>query len=220
MRILLIEDDKIVADALVEALQRNGYTVDHLTAAEPGEKLIHITHYDLAIVDIGLPGMDGCELIKRWRQSGSAMPIILLTARNGLHDRITGLDLGADDYVVKPFKIPELLARMRALIRRCGSGTSSELLAGKIRIDLARRVAEVNDQPLDLTGREWEILQQLALASPKPLSKQVMVESLSDWDNELSDNAVEIYVSRLRHKLHNCGVKIRTIRGFGYRLDE
>lgn len=220
MRVLLIEDDVAVADALTEALRRAGYAVDHLGAAEPGENLVTITHYDLAIVDIGLPGIDGCELIRRWRQRGSTMPVILLTARNGLHDRITGLDLGADDYVVKPFKVPELLARMRALIRRCGSTASSELLAGKIRMDLSRRVAEVNEQPLDLTGREWDILQQLALATPKPLSKKTMVESLSMWDNELTENAVEIYVSRLRHKLRGCGVEIHTIRGFGYRLDE
>ena len=143
-----------------------------------------------------------------------------MTARNGLHDRVQGLDLGADDYMVKPFQVPELLARMRALIRRCGSGTSSELVAGNIRIDLSRRIAEVNEEPLDLTNREWEILQQLVIASPKPLSKTKMVESLSQWDNELTANAVEIYISRLRNKLRNCGVEIRTIRGLGYRLDE
>ncbi|MEI6414140.1 MAG: response regulator transcription factor [Pseudomonadota bacterium] len=220
MRILLVEDDLTVSNALLEVLRRASYSVDHLASAEPAESLVSRIHYDLAIVDIGLPGMDGYELIRRWRRRKSTMPIMILTARDGLRDRVMGLDLGADDYMLKPFQVPELLARIRALIRRCGSATSSELLAGKIRIDLSRRVAEVDGQTLDLTSREWEILQQLVLASPKPLSKQKMVESLSQWDNELTSNAVEIYVSRLRTKLRNCGIEIHTIRGLGYRLDE
>ncbi|KOR31089.1 transcriptional regulator [Achromatium sp. WMS2] len=220
MRILLVEDDLSVAQAIIEVLQRASYSVDHLVEAEPAERLIGITHYDLAIVDIGLPGMDGYELIKRWRKHGSTTPILILTARNGLHDRVQGLDLGADDYMLKPFQVPELLARMRALIRRCGTATSSELVAGTISIDLSQRTAMINGQPMDLTSREWEILQQLVIASPKPISKQKMVESLSQWDNELTTNAVEIYVSRLRQKLRNSGVVIHTIRGLGYRLNE
>ena len=220
MRILLIEDEPSVAEALLDVLQRAGYSMDHLVSAEPAESLIGMTHYDLAIVDIGLPGIDGYELIRRWRRRKFTLPVLILTARDGLQDRVDGLDTGADDYIVKPFEVPELLARIRALIRRCGSAVSSELFLGKGRIDLSRRTFEVNSQIVDLTNREWEILRQLVLASPNPLSKQRMTESLSHWNNELTSNAVEIYVSRLRTKLRDCGIEIRTIRGLGYRLDE
>jgi DNA-binding response OmpR family regulator len=220
MRILLIEDDTMLAGSICEGLEKGGFTVDHLNAAEPAESVLGMTHYDLAIIDIGLPGMSGLDLLRRMRHREIQLPVLILTARDGLDDRITGLDLGADDYMVKPFHLPELLARMRALIRRSRSSTSSELSAGAVRLDLARRIATAQDEVLDLTGREWEILQQLMLASPNVVGKQQMAESLSEWENEISANAVEIYISRLRQKLQGCGVEIRTIRGIGYRLDE
>lgn len=220
MRILLVEDDLLLAEGIREGLEKGGFAVDHLAAAEPAESALGLTQYDLAIVDIGLPRMNGHELIRRLRRQGIQVPVLILTARDGMDDRIVGLDIGADDYMVKPFHLPELLARMRALIRRSRSAVSSELAAGQLRLDLARRTASVAGSSLELTGREWEILQQLMLASPNVVAKQKMVESLSEWDNELTSNAVEIYISRLRGKLHDSGVEIRTIRGIGYRLDE
>ena len=220
MRILLVEDDTMLADSIREGLEKSSFSVDPLNAAEPALSALGLTHYDLAIIDIGLPGMSGLELVRQLRQRGIQVPVLILTARDGLDDRISGLDLGADDYMVKPFQLPELQARMRALIRRSRSSTSSELVVGNIRLDLARRVATAHGEILELTGREWEILQQLMLASPNVLGKQKMAESLSQWENEITANAVEIYVSRLRHKLQECGVEIRTIRGIGYRLDE
>ena len=220
MRILLVEDDLLLADGIREGLEKSGFAVDHLAAAEPAESALALTHYDLAIVDIGLPHMNGLDLIRRLRRQGVQVPVLILTARDGMDDRIVGLDIGADDYMVKPFHLPELLARMRALIRRSQSAASSELAAGAVRLDLARRTATVHGIVLDLTGREWEILQQLMLASPSVVAKQKMVESLSEWDNELTANAIEIYISRLRNKLQDSGVEIRTIRGIGYRLDE
>ena len=220
MRILLVEDDTMLADSVCEGLEKGGFTVDHLGAAEPAESALSLTHYDLAIVDIGLPGMSGLELIRRVRQRKLQLPVLILTARDGLDDRISGLDLGADDYMVKPFQLPELLARMRALIRRSRSAASSELVAGAIQLDLASHLVTVHGEILDLTGREWEILEQLMLASPNVVSKRKMAESLSQWENEISANAVEIYVSRLRQKLQGGGIEIRTIRGIGYRLDE
>jgi len=220
MRILLVEDDTMLADSIREGLEKGGFSVDHLAAAEPAESALALTHYDLAIVDIGLPRMNGLELIRRFRRRGIALPVLILTARDGLDDRIQGLDIGSDDYMVKPFQLPELLARMRALIRRSCSAVSSELTAGRVRLDLARREASLDGKALDLTGREWDIMQQLMLASPNVLAKQKMVESLSEWDNEITANAIEIYVSRLRQKLQDSGVEIRTIRGIGYRLDE
>ncbi len=220
MRILLVEDDTLLADSIREGLENGGFAVDHLNAAEPAISALGLTHYDLAIVDIGLPGISGLELIRLLRQRNIQVPVLILTARDALDDRISGLDLGADDYMVKPFQLPELLARLRALIRRSRSSASSELSAGAVRLDLARRVATGNHKLLDLTGREWEILQQLMLAMPNVVNKQKMAESLSEWENEITANAVEIYISRLRHKVQGCGIEIRTIRGIGYRLDE
>ncbi len=220
MRILLVEDDTLLADSIREGLEKGGFAVDHLNAAEPAISALSLTHYDLAIVDIGLPGMSGLDLIRLLRQRNILVPVLILTARDWLDDRISGLDLGADDYMVKPFQLPELQARLRALIRRSRSSASSELTAGAIRLDLARRVATTSGEDLDLTGREWEILQQLMLAMPNVVNKQKMAESLSEWENEITANAVEIYVSRLRHKIQGSGIEIRTIRGIGYRLDE
>ncbi len=220
MRVLLVEDDLMLAESIVEGLEKGGFSVDHLAAAESAESALQLTHYDLAIVDIGLPGISGLELIRRLRLHGIQLPVLILTARDGLDDRISGLDLGGDDYMVKPFQLPELLARLRALIRRSRSAASSELAVGALRLDLGRRTVTGNGSPLDLTGREWEILQQLMLASPNVVAKQKMAESLSEWENEITANAVEIYVSRLRQKVQGLGVEIRTIRGIGYRLDE
>jgi DNA-binding response OmpR family regulator len=220
MRILLVEDDTLVAAGLRDGLGRQGLVVDHLTMAEPALSALALTSYDAAIVDIGLPGIDGLELIRRWRRQGLSTPVLILTARDALEDRVTGLDLGADDYLVKPFQLPELLARLRALIRRSRSAASSELVAGQLSLDLTGRRAFARGRELELTGREYEILEQLILASPKVVAKRKLAESLSEWDNELTLNAVELYVSRLRAKLDGTGVVIRTLRGIGYRLDE
>ena len=223
MRLLLVEDDVMVASGIKLGLTDAGYAVDWVGSGERAEDVLRNESFDAAIIDIGLPGMDGLELTRRLRRPdmpSRSMPVLILTARDALHDRVQGLDLGADDYMVKPFQLPELLARVRALIRRSHSAVSSVLKVGALSIDMARRTAEVHGAALDLTGREWEILQQLMLASPNVMAKQKLVESLSEWDNELTLNAVEIYVSRLRNKLQDCGVEIRTIRGIGYRLDE
>ncbi len=220
MRILLVEDDILLADSIREGLEKVGFAVDHLNTAEPAVSTLSLTHYDLAIVDIGLPGMTGLELIRLLRQRNIQVPVLILTARDAMDDRISGLDLGADDYMVKPFHLPELQARLRALIRRSRSSVSSELAAGSVCLDLGRRIATANGENLDLTGREWEILQQLMLAMPNVVNKQKMAESLSEWENEITANAVEIYISRLRQKVQGYGIEIRTIRGIGYRLDE
>ncbi|HQR03836.1 MAG: response regulator transcription factor [Proteobacteria bacterium] len=220
MRVLIVEDDETVAAGLVEGFASASFTADHAAAAEPAESALALTAYDLAVVDIGLPGVDGLELIRRLRRRGIGVPILVLTARDGMADRVQGLDLGADDYMVKPFQLPELLARARALIRRSRSATSSDLTLGPLTLDLSTHTATLAEAPLSLTGREWDILEQLMLAVPKVVSKQKLVESLSRWDNELTPNAVEIYVSRLRVKLDECGVAIRTVRGIGYRIDE
>jgi two-component system, OmpR family, response regulator len=219
VRILLVEDDPILAAGIREALEREQWAVDHLTAAEPAEVAIGLTAYDLAIVDIGLPGMDGLELVRRLRQRGQALPILILTARDGLQDRVAGLDLGADDYLTKPFLLPELLARLRALIRRSRANPNPTLAVGLLSLDQASRNATLGGVALELTGREWSVLEQLMLAAPRVANKARLADSLSQWDREITPNAVEIYVSRLRAKLGERMV-IRTIRGIGYRLEE
>jgi len=220
MRVLLVEDDALLAQGIREGLERGGFSVDHLAAAEPAESALSLTHYDLAILDIGLPGMDGHELVRRIRARKLGLPILMLTARDGLEDRVRGLDLGSDDYMTKPFLLPELLARLRALLRRSRSALSSALQVGDVQLDLAQRTARQSGRTLELTRREWEILQQLMLASPRVVSKRQLVESLSEWDREITSNAVEIHVSRLRSKLQGGAVEILTVRGIGYRFDE
>ena len=220
MRILLVEDNLMVAEGICEGLGKHAFAVDHLTAAEPAESALKLTHYELAIIDIGLPGISGHELIRRLRLAGQKVPLLILTARDGLQDRVHGLDLGADDYMVKPFHLQELLARMRALIRRSNAAVSSEISAAAISLNLVERTACHRGKSLDLTRREWEIMLHLVLACPNAVSKQKLVESLSQWENEITSNAIEIYVFRLRHKLRDKGINIRTIHGIGYRLDE
>ena len=219
MRILLVEDDPILAAGIREALEREQWAVDHLAAAEPAEAAIGLAAYDLAIVDIGLPGMDGLELVRRLRQRAYALPILILTARDGLKDRVAGLDLGADDYLTKPFLLPELLARLRALIRRSRASANPILSVGSLSLDQAGHTATLRGAALELTGREWSVLEQLVLAAPRVANKARLADSLSQWDKEITPNAVEIYISRLRTKLGERMV-IRTIRGIGYRLEE
>ncbi|MDR0529113.1 MAG: response regulator transcription factor [Zoogloeaceae bacterium] len=219
MRLLLIEDDLPIAEALAEGFAQSGFSLDRLPRAEAAEAALETTSYDLAVIDLELPGIGGLELIRRLRLKRVALPILILTARDALEDRVRGLDIGADDYLVKPFLFPELLARVRALIRRSRAAACSDLVFGPLRLRLDSRCASLKDAPLDLTGREWDVLQHLMLAAPKVVSKQKLMESLSDWDNEVSPNAVELYISRLRGKLAAHKVVIRTVRGIGYRLE-
>lgn len=192
MRILLVEDDGLLPQGLREALEQVGFQMDHLEMAEPALEAIAHGQHDLAIVDLGLPGMDGLELVRRVRASGHRLPILILSARDGLADRVGGLHAGADDYLMKPFLLPELLARVQALIRRSQSVTSSRVAAGPLVLDMATHEAQLHGSPLPLTGREWALLQTLALAMPKVVAKR---------------------------KLADSGVIVRTVRGIGYRLD-
>ncbi len=170
-------------------------------------------------MDIGLPGIDGLELIRRVRRRGVLTPVLILTARDGLDDRVVGLDVGGDDYLVKPFLLPELLARVRALIRRSRAAASLVLAVGPLSLDVQRHSAMLGAVALELTGREWNVLEQLVIAVPRVVAKQKLADSLSQWDKEITPNAVEIYVSRLRTKLAGSGVGIRTVRGIGYRVE-
>jgi DNA-binding response OmpR family regulator len=219
MRILIVEDDELVADALKRGLAEAGFAVDRVASAEQAEAALATEEFDLAVVDIGLPKVDGLTLVRRLRRAGSSLPVLILTARDGLADRVDALDLGADDYLTKPFELPEVAARCRALIRRTRSATSAELRIGTLTLDLTSRTAELGGQLLDVTRREWSILECFALDAGRVVRKEKLLRAIAGWDEELTPNAVEVYVSRLRGKLGDA-VAIRTVRGLGYRLDE
>jgi DNA-binding response OmpR family regulator len=219
MRLLLVEDDVLVASGIKLGLTDAGYTVDWVGSAERGEAVLDKDSFDAAILDIGLPGVDGLELTRRVRSRGLAMPVLILTARDALSDRVQGLDLGADDYMVKPFELPELLARLRALLRRSQAATTAVLSIGALEMDTAQRRATLAGQPLELGPREWTVLEYMLLQAPKPAAKDKLLAALTGWDKEITPNAIEVYVSRLRGKLEPAGLRLRAIRGFGYRLE-
>lgn len=219
MRVLVVEDDALVADAIRRGLGEAGYAVDHVDSAERAGTALGAESFDLAVVDIGLPGADGLALLQRMRRSGTAVPVLILTARDALADRVNALDLGADDYLVKPFALPELVARSRALIRRSRSAASAELVIGTLRLDLAARRAEVNGGAVSLTRREWAVLECLALNIGRVVAKDRLLQAIANWDEDIGANAIEVYVSRLRTKLGGAA-PIRTVRGLGYRLDD
>lgn len=219
MRVLLVEDDQMLSEGLREVFTSHGYELDHLPAAESAVTAVSLTHYDLLVVDLGLPGMDGLELIRRIRLGKEHTPILILTARDALDDKVRGLQGGADDYLVKPFAVPELMARVQALIRRSLSAAQATIEMGGLMMNTATHEAALNGAPLHLTGREWNVLEALLLAAPKVLTKARLTDQLGQWDKEITNNAVEIYVSRLRVKLADSDVSIRTVRGIGYRLE-
>lgn len=219
MRILVVEDDALVADAIRRGLEKSGYAVDHVVSAEDAAAALDTASFDLAVVDIGLPGADGLTLLQRMRRGGVALPVLILTARDGLADRVNALDIGADDYLVKPFALPELVARCRALIRRSRSAGSAQLVIGDLQLDFAARRIENADGEIGLTRREWAVLECLALNIGRVVAKDKLLQAIANWDADIGANAIEVYVSRLRNKL-GASAPIRTVRGLGYRLDE
>jgi DNA-binding response OmpR family regulator len=219
MRLLIVEDDALLADGLARTLRRAGHAVDCVEDAEHGWLALEAESFDLVILDLGLPGRDGFDLLRRLRRAERYVPVIVATAREAITDRVRGLDLGADDYLVKPFAIEELEARVRALIRRRTVTTAPEFRCGELVLDLVAREARVRDQPVELTRREWAILELLVTQAGVAIAKDRLVQSLSSWEDRLTLNAVEVYVSRLRSKLDSARLRIRTVRGYGYILE-
>ena len=218
MRILVVEDDKDlnrqVSDALVDA----GYVVDRAFDGEEGHFLGDTEPYDAVVIDIGLPQMDGISVVERWRRDGRKMPVLILTARDRWSDKVSGIDAGADDYVAKPFHIEEVLARVRALIRRAAGHASSELTCGPLRLDTNASKADINGAPLKLTSHEFRLLAYLMHHMGKVVSRTELVEHLYDQDFDRDSNTIEVFVGRLRRKM---GVDmIETVRGMGYRMRE
>ena len=219
MRILVVEDDALVADAILRGLEKAGYAVDRVDSAERAATALDAESFDLAVVDIGLPGADGLALLQRMRRGGVALPVLILTARDGLDDRVAGLDAGADDYVTKPFDLPELAARVRALARRRAGQAQPTIEVGPLVFDTIGREVRVNGQRLALSVRELSVLEMLMARVGRVVTKRQIVNSLSAWDADFSENAVEVYVYRLRKRLEGTGASIQTVRGFGYLLD-
>lgn len=218
MHILLVEDDPALADSTARALRSQGWVVDVTARGEPVPLSVRQDPYDLVILDIGLPGIDGFETLRRVRAQGSATPVLMLTARDAVEDRVRGLDAGADDYLVKPFDLDELLARVRALLRRAAGRADPVLAHGRLRLDPARRQAWCDEAPLALSAREFALLHALLERPGAVLSRGQLEERLYGWNDRLGSNAVEVHVHHLRRKLGDSA--IRTVRGVGYAIGE
>jgi two-component system, OmpR family, response regulator len=220
VNILLVEDDVHLAESTARALRSQGWHVDGTARGEPVPNSLLQDPYDLLILDVGLPGMDGFETLRRVRAQGSRLPVLMLTARDAVEDRVRGLEGGADDYLVKPFALSELIARARALVRRSQAREGDVLTLGQLRLDMEARRAFVGQEPLVLSAREWALLQFMMLKAGKVVAKEQITASITGWGESTSDNAIEVHVSRLRAKIEPAGLRIRTVRGLGYLLEE
>ena len=220
MRLLLVEDDPNLSRSLAAQLEQAGYSVEKSTDGREGLYYAREYPVDLAIVDLGLPSMSGVELIKQLRADGKEYPILVLTARDRWQDKVEVLKLGADDYVVKPFNVEELLARVDALLRRAGGWAQSELVCGPITLDTRAQEVKVNGAKLELTSFEYKLLEYLMLHAGEVLSKTQITEALYSEDFERDSNVIEVFIGRLRRKLDpdNSYKPIETLRGRGYRL--
>jgi len=218
VRILIAEDDAVLADGLSRSLRAAGYAVDAVSNGQAADTALAAQHFDVLILDLGLPGLAGLEVLRRLRARNVKVPVLILTAADSVEQRVKGLDLGADDYMAKPFALSELEARVRALMRRALSGVQAVLRNGPLALDPAGRVATLNDQPLDLSARELGLLEILIGRPGRLVSKEQLVDHLCEWGEEVSTNAIEVYVHRLRRKIEPGGIRIVTVRGLGYSM--
>ncbi|HEX8988059.1 MAG TPA: response regulator transcription factor [Rhodocyclaceae bacterium] len=219
MRILLVEDDGALSSAVAAALRTDGYAVDVAPTRKMALAALDGAGYDLVVLDIGLPDGTGFEIVHSMRQRNSAVPVLILTARDAVDDKVRGLDLGADDYLVKPIALKELSARARALIRRGHCGSSPTLRVGGLELDTVGKQAFHQGRPLPLTAREWGTLEYLAVRAGRIVGKEQLLQALCGWDRDVTINAVEMAVHRLRTKVEPYDVNIRTVRGLGYLLE-
>ncbi|MFN9805323.1 MAG: response regulator [Betaproteobacteria bacterium] len=219
MRILIAEDDPVLADGLARSLRAVGYAVDAVSDGEQADAALTAQGFDLVILDLGLPRLGGLEVLRRLRARNGTAPVLILTAADSVEQRVRGLDLGADDYMAKPFALSELEARVRALTRRALGANQSLLRHGALTLDLAGRVAAIGNSPLDLSARELGLLAILLQRAGRLVSKEQLVDHLCEWGEEVSNNAIEVYVHRLRKKLEAGSIRIVTVRGLGYCLE-
>ena len=219
MRILIAEDDAVLADVLIRALRQSSYAVDWVKTGEEADKKLSTQTYGLVILDLGLPQMDGLEVLRYLRARGSRTPVLILTARDRLEDRVAGLDIGADDYLAKPFELAELEARARALIRRGQGGTGSVIELGPLRYDMKGRRVFIHGEPIELSARELGVFEVLVLQVGRVVSKEQLMDHLFEAGEEATLGAIEVYVHRLRKKFEDVQVLIKTVRGMGYLLE-
>lgn len=219
MRVLLAEDDTVLADALCRALRKAGYAVDWVTSGSDADSALVAQTYDLLILDLGLPRMPGMEVLKRLRGREAQVPVLILTAADSVEQRVRGLDLGADDFMAKPFALSELEARVRALVRRSMGAGSSLVRLGELVYDQGGRTATLHGLVLELSARETGLLEVLLQRVGRLVSKEQIVDHLCGWGDEVSHNAIEVYMHRLRKKLEGGGIRIATVRGLGYCLE-
>ncbi|WP_088281163.1 response regulator transcription factor [Ideonella sp. A 288] len=219
MRILLVEDDRALSLGIGRAFEREGWRVDVLDDGQLAMADNLLEQYDVAVLDLGLPRRDGMDVLRHWRRSGHRQPVLLLTARDELGDRVQGLDAGADDYLVKPFDVPELVARLRALKRRSDGRVHDTLSLGELRLDLGNRELTFRGDRVRMSPREIALTQLLIQRAGRVVPKESIVATLSSWESDFSENSVEVYVHRLRKRFADFGVVIKTVRGFGYVIE-
>lgn len=216
MRLLVVEDDPDLSEQLVDAMRDAGYAVDLTGDGEEAQFLGDTEPYDAVVLDLGLPNVDGMTVLERWRENGRVMPVLILTARDRWSDKVAGFDAGADDYLAKPFRVEELLARLRAVIRRSGGHASPVIECGQVSIDTRGSQVTLDGNPVKLTGQEYRLLAYMAHNLGKVMSRTELTEHLYDQDFDLDSNTIEVFIGRLRRKL---GAEvIETVRGLGYRM--
>ena len=218
MRILLVEDDKLIGDGIKAGLTKLGFSLDWFTDGETGRAALYSAPYDAVLLDLTLPGIDGLQILREWREQGRSEPVLILTARDALNQRVEGLRLGADDYLCKPFALIEVAARLEALVRRSHGQTHSELRHGGVTLDPSRLVARLNGETLVLKPKEFALLELLLRNAGRVLPRRLIEEKLYNWDDDVSSNAVEVHVHHLRRKLGSDF--IRTVHGIGYTLGD
>ncbi len=220
MRILIVEDDKVLADALVTSMKQAGHAADCTDNGQEADSILSQQVYDLVILDLGLPGLDGLQVLERLRKRGNRTPVLILTARDAVEERISGLDSGADDYITKPFNLGEVEARVRVLLRRGQCGGTNEICLGSLSVDTAAKKVTVRGSALFLSARELCILEVLMRHIGSVVSKAAVLEKMYGWNEDVSENAIEVLIHRLRKKLEGADVSIRNIRGLGYSIVE
>jgi DNA-binding response OmpR family regulator len=219
MRLLIVEDDDFVADAVARSFEIDEHSVLRVSDAEAGYQALHAEEFDLAVIDIGLPGADGLSLVRRLRRGGNSIPTLILTARDTVNDKVLALDLGADDFLSKPFEPAELVARCRALVRRAQGALDGVVRLNRLSVDLRGKRLCIDGAEIELTAREWLLLECLVRRTGLIVSKDRLLQVLASPDQDLSANALEVHISRLRGKIGGAAT-IRSLRGLGYRLEE
>jgi two-component system OmpR family response regulator len=220
MRILIAEDDQVLADGLLRSLRAAGYAADQVSSGTEADAALADHEFDCVILDLGLPKMHGLDVLRKMRARGSSVPVLILTAADSVEQRVKGLDLGADDYMAKPFSLQELEARVRALTRRGLGSAGAVIRHGPLSFDATGRVCHIHEQMIELSARELSLLEVLLQRAGRLVSKDQLVEHLCEWGEEVSNNAIEVYVHRLRKKIEQGPIRIATVRGLGYCLEK